>query len=796
MEGLLIVRFIGWFVSRLILLTDRVRDYFIEHRRFGIALIVALVIVFGYFNWIAERGGILEDPILNKEDIYYQSNRYVEENTEFADSFKVGIKCPDGITMDVLERLIYWTDALREEFGDSVISLSAGIPDTRVIDDTVYIDPYLTRGNLDGIDIGKWKGYIRNDPAYGLLVELDWSAFFIIIMLERGYNDTDVLWRVAELLEDRSISWLEMLWKTDITPKDPDLIVAGWPVGRGLLYQILNVDMVKGIAFGLFFVFFLFWLILRCWKQSLVSALLVLVGMEWMRGTIGLFNIVGLDMAVLGGPIRERVYILSALSVCIVQGVSFSLHKFETYNRTGNWRSAKKVDTLIFNTAAISFFGFITLWSFEVRSIRELGLLSAFAVMYLLMLATVFIPSFGFMKPKRFEGTCAGRYSLSIRKLSYGCAWLARLDPRGYLALTGGLVILALGFICSGKLVVGTRPLEYLPGTMPYRASEYLNQEGRSGFAPLSIYVESAGGDIHDPRFIRAVSDFQWRIRERSRVVFSIVDYAQKLSMKLHGKSLPETREHVEDVFSYLEDGTYPEVRHQLWTNTGVRTLAFVEMDNSIEIGRFNKFVAGLGKEYASLRVYAFGDAALYPGEDKYITEGKPKNAGWSEIVVAVFCMGLIALKSRRLHSRRLSSGIGGFIMSLPFIFASAVTFLLMMALRIPLDVATAMITALAINASIDFSIYYVDAYQEALVRADKDGAIAIAMMDKGEIIINDILLNSVCFFPLIFSRFIPISRLGWMMVVMITACGIGSLVIMPSVLRYAVDRDSKRKEG
>jgi predicted RND superfamily exporter protein len=117
-----------------------------------------------------------------------------------------------------------------------------------------------------------------------------------------------------------------------------------------------------------------------------------------------------------------------------------------------------------------------------------------------------------------------------------------------------------------------------------------------------------------------------------------------------------------------------------------------------------------------------------------------------------------------------------------------------MMWLDIPLDVATAIITALAINASVDFAIYYVIAYMDALTKTDRDNAIILTMKGKGEIIINDIVLNAACFSPLIASSFTPISRLGWMMVVMIIACGIGSLVVMASLLRVAVDFSFKGK--
>jgi predicted RND superfamily exporter protein len=786
-KNLFIIRYLGFVFDKLALLTDRVREYFIEHRKTGLCLFIVFLGVFSYGNIITKKGGILDNAILDKDDPYYQSNQYVRGKYKFADSFKVGIKCPEGITKAALNRLIIWTEGFQEEFGDSVVSLSAGLPDTRIVEGVIYTDPYITREMLETLDIEGWKREIRDDPAFGFLVERDWSCLHIIINLEGGYDDTETLWRVAELVEEREISWFERwFWKTDIHPKDSNILVAGWPVGRGLLYQILNFDMITRMGGGVFCIFLLFRIVLGCWLQAGFSTLIVLFSMWFMRGSIGIFNLLGADI-VMGVPIRERVYILAALTVCIVQGVSFSLHKFEAYNRTGNWHEAKKVDNLIFNTAAISFFGFITLWSFEVRSIREMGLLSASGVFYLFIMATVFIPSLGFMKPEVVK-VSADRYARFIRKISDVFARLAVINARIYIVITGSLVILAVVFILNGKLRVGTRPMEYLPGKMPHRTAEFLNQVGRSGFAPLSIVVEpSDGGDIYDPGFIKRLSDFQESLYEKgSRNVISIIDYAKKLSLQLNGRGIA-TRSDAEDVFSYLEDGTYPEVRYQFWTKSGIRVLASIEMDDSIVIGRFNDSVVELGKEYPELAVFPCLDGALYPREDKYIREGKPKNAGGGEFVVVFFCILLIAQKSRMLRSKLLSPGWGGFIMSVPFVFASAVTFLLMMALKIPLDVATAMITALAINASVDFSIYYVDAYLEALLKNDKDSAVAVAMRDKGEIIINDMLLNSVCFFPLVFSSFIPISRLGWMMIVMIIACGIGSLVIMPSILRYAV---------
>jgi predicted RND superfamily exporter protein len=108
--------------------------------------------------------------------------------------------------------------------------------------------------------------------------------------------------------------------------------------------------------------------------------------------------------------------------------------------------------------------------------------------------------------------------------------------------------------------------------------------------------------------------------------------------------------------------------------------------------------------------------------------------------------------------------------------------------LRIPLDQATACTTALAINASVDFGIYLVADYQTALRNGhDLDGALYYALADRGRIITVDIVLNAICFAPLMLSSFLPVARLGWLVIVMLIACGVGALLIMPALLPWCV---------
>jgi predicted RND superfamily exporter protein len=128
--------------------------------------------------------------------------------------------------------------------------------------------------------------------------------------------------------------------------------------------------------------------------------------------------------------------------------------------------------------------------------------------------------------------------------------------------------------------------------------------------------------------------------------------------------------------------------------------------------------------------------------------------------------------------------------MSVPFLFATPLMALLVITMKIPLDVSTAAITALAINASVDFAIYFVDAFQEGLAQeGEMTAALMFALDTNGKIILEDMLLNTLCFAPLLTFHFLPIRQLGWMMGFMLMACALGTLLFMVALLPFEVNR-------
>jgi predicted RND superfamily exporter protein len=519
--------------------------------------------------------------------------------------------------------------------------------------------------------------------------------------------------------------------------------------------------------------------------------------------------------------VRERIATLLVYTNCIVQGVSFVLHKFESYHHADHhaethatpvahrWLRAMRSDDLIAGTGLIAIFGFATLYSFQVLSIREFGILSAIAVCYQLVLVTVFMPAAHTLlrshsaeahaPDKHRPSRSAAAFQRGLDALATACTRLATCrSPRGTAILWGsvtlGLVVAAALLIVVGrKLPVKMRPLDFIHGTLAERTALFLNEPNRIGFDVISFLVEPADGasDIYDPGFLQAAVTFEDQLRQATgaREIASIIDNVHRISAESLRKPLPATRAEARTVFNLIEGDLDPTVARQLYYPQGFRLSTSYKGDDTNTMGAIVDGVLGLAREHPTLRVSSFGKTAITPQVDDYVRWGKPVNLFTSQLVVIAFCLAGVWLRNRRArqHGRDLTLHLsplgGGIMMSAPFLFATALMALVMMAFQAPLNAVTASITALAINASVDFAIYYAAAYQDGLVATGSHtGAIRHATTHKGRLVVEDMLLNTVCFIPLILSRFSPIRDVGWIMMAMLPACAFGSVVIMPAL--------------
>lgn len=205
----------------------------------ALLVFLCLNLLFAWGNVLTRKGGILDgEAILNPEDPIRQMAHYVtgkgSEGFEGQEVVSFIISFPSGIrTITDLQKIWHLTEELKSAFGQRVVSLSE-IPHYQDTGEVLLDDPHITPALFaDGrFDLATWKERVRHDPTvYGLLVgrHFDWAA--VVRYLPPEYDEITEFRRTVEFLEGRKIPWWEWLWKIDIFPRDPQLMVGGWSIG-------------------------------------------------------------------------------------------------------------------------------------------------------------------------------------------------------------------------------------------------------------------------------------------------------------------------------------------------------------------------------------------------------------------------------------------------------------------------------------------------------------------------------------------------------------------------------------
>lgn len=802
-------------ISEIQVRQDSVQDYhgrqipfhqwLLNYPRTVLFVFVGITLPCLWGNLRLQKGSVIEDnAIVNLTDPLRQMHHYVlaKQREGFDAGEAISFLLHGGLhARDDLTQVEQWTRRVEQKFGEGVLSL-AKVSAYQDTGESLRDEPYITPETLASptFDMAQWQTQVARDGSiYGPLVGRDFSWTSVVRYLPPGADEIKEFRRTVAFLEDREIPEWEWLFKRDIIPTDKNIGVGSWVIGRGLIDQGLNVDMLTLTSLGVLLALPIFWAVFGSLSSTALAAgMFLLAGVVWTRGAMGLMP-----------EMHERMYSLLVYASVIVQGTSFALHKISAFQSSTAhdarqaWQEARKVDGMIATTAFIAIVGFATLWTFDLQPIRELGLGAAVGTAGLLLLTVVMTPAVGLlagMRPFGRRTPRQNRLALVVQRrldaLITACTrlvmWLAT-GPRPWvlIAVLSGLFLTVAALFHSGGILSYTRPVKFLRGTFLEQSAGLLNQPGQPGFSGLGILVEPAqGGDGKNPRFLQRAWELQAALEKLPRVreVSSVLATLHKIAQESWKKPFPATPEEVDAAFVLLESRQAPTVQRHLYYSGGVRISLSFGDEPSTAVGELIQSILTLARlDFPELKVNTFGRATLYPAVDAYIREGKVSNVFTSQILIAMLCGVLLYWRNRQLTGQYLCPIRGGVVMAVPLFFSTMVIGILMWRLKIPLDMATAAIGALAINAATDFSLYFAMTYQRALASLSPLEALHSAMREEGRVIVADCLLNTVCFMPLVTSHFLPVQGVGWMMGVLLITCALGTLLFMAALLPRCV---------
>ena len=791
-----------------------------ENVRAGIslALFAVILILVALGNFHAPAGSIMENPITDPEDPYRAMDAKARALFDGTDPVRITLAFPKGIAdADGLANIRAHHEYYERMFAGSAVYSLANMPHYHLTEEELRTPKYTDGADVvfapNGVfNITRWKERVSADGGvFGKLIARDFSLVSFFIFPPVGQEEMETFRQVVAALESKPCSASCIFFKSDIYPRDPDVGVAGWVVGRGIINGGLHYEILKLVSLGILLAWFAFYFYTRSARQALLASVAVVgVSVFAARGSIGLLHLMGFG-------IKESIFMLLAYAAAIVQSTSFSLRFFAAYNSVRReypmlpqgevWRRARErvARSMLFITV-LAVAGFGSLYTFSVSSIREMGIVAAIGAVNAFVLAVLIVPALHRITGGESAGESgvASRFERLCGMMAMRAVRFAVLVPiRFRLVVFGGGMMAAAGVaLCValfGGLAIGTKPLELTRGTIVERTADALNKEGASGFDAMQFFViparkrEADTQALHDYVFVVDAWAFARDVQTARdvREVGSVLHSVAEVSLNGYGRGFPTEERQLSSIMSSDIGSLDASVRNEMYNENGFRLSVFTPADSSRGFERLVSGVLEIAQKHTEIRVLPFGPLSQYPWVDNYIILGKPLNVAVSQaVVIALYILWLYAqfgstMRSRYGVGRTVSfASRGGVVMSVPLFFASAAIILLMEATGIPLDIATACIGALAINAACDFSVYMTEAYYRHIARgvSHEEALMRAAKEDGGEVV-GDALLNVINFLPLLLSVFPPIVRLGGVMIAMLFFAVVGALVVMPALL-------------
>ncbi len=470
--------------------------------------------------------------------------------------------------------------------------------------------------------------------------------------------------------------------------------------------------------------------------------------------------------------------VTSIIPVMIIAlGSSYGIHLLERYFSVSPQQRNQALSLVVKPIALAgltSAIGFGTLAVFKIISLREFGLFAALGIIFMLIYILIFCPALlAVLPPTQKPGKGLGFFEQLTESCLVGIKKIIQ-HPRLVWLVSGILLVLAL--VGMSQLQVGSNPTKFFPADHPVRLTSELFDREFKGTGVIEVMFECQTTDcVLQPQNLEQIWQFQKYAAGLPSVGYtdSIIDALIYINKTLNQQeSVPRSFALVSqylllyamdttvDLGTYL-DGSHQKLKVTIWMNiddSQVIEQNYEQMKNYLATNFPPELTAKFG-----------GENMEWISQNKYIVTGKIVNIICSIIIIWLVCA--LVFRSWRL----------GVLAIAPLTYSTILVFGLMGWLGIRLDLASCILTSVTVGVGVDFSIHYLNRLLEK--KPDKrflQEMISLTNYQAGKPILFDALSNILGFTVLLFSSFTPIRDFGWLIVLTMVVCSVGTLVFLP----------------
>jgi len=690
---------------------DYIASRILRNRVFLLVLVL-LFTIFMSFQWKNMRFTFTEANLLpDDHEVNIQYKSFLDKFGEEGNLVVLGFKDKNFFTE---KNIRAWEKFVADIKKDKAVELTLSIEDLKVLSkDTIAqkfkLVPFINNDSIsDAYLKAKEKEFYNDLPFYeGMLFNKETGAVRFAIYMDKKIVNTKARKDFIEkYLSDEKIAAFEK--ETGI-----DLRVSGMPYIRTLNAKSIidEIGLFVGAALGITSLLFFFFF--RSVRATLISMFVVVIGVMWSFGTLGLLNY---EITVLTAIIPPLIIVIG-IPNCI-----FLINKYqqEIKNHGNKAKSLQRVISKVGNATLLTNLttaaGFGTFIFTDSTLLKEFGIVASLNIVFLFFLCLIIIPIVYSYMPAPKEKHLA---HLGKNYMASFINWIENTIRHHRVAVFSTAIgLLVLGIIGIYQIKVSGSIIEDMPKKTGFYKDILFYEKEFDGVMPLEIVINTKRpkGALKSVT-LKRIEELQETIEEIPELSkpVSIVNLV-KYSKQAYYNGNPEfyelpTRQEEAFILSYIKNST----------KKGNENMLKSYVDSTGQYARITTFMRDIGTDKMEKIEERLQDRInhIFPKEryevsltgKAYVFEKGTHYLIDNLVQSLLFAIVLISL----LMAYMFRSFKMIIVSLLPNILPLVMTAGLMGYLGIPIKPSTILVFSIAFGISVDDTIHFLAKYRQEL---------------------------------------------------------------------------------
>lgn len=360
-----------------------------------IAIIILLGLISVFFGYQARKVQFSYEPAVlvpKTDSVLVEFNQYREIFGEDMNVVVVGIEDPYFFQLDHFNNWLDLIDSLKKLYGiQDVFSITEAYNIEKNNEERKFeIVQLVEERPSSQEEVDQIEALVKSLPFYeNAIYNLDSHTFLILVTLDKE--------KLISSARKNMISSIEKTTKYFAAKNNLKIHFSGLPFYRVRAGEILDREMYMFVLLAILITALLLYMFFRSFKVVAFSILIVLIGVVWAFGFMGL---IGYHITILTAVIPPVIIVIG------IPNSIFLLNKYHIeYRRHGNkiralQRVIQKIGAATFLTNLTTAAGFGTFMLTSTRILREFGLVASVNIMGIYILSLCLIPIiFSYLAP-------------------------------------------------------------------------------------------------------------------------------------------------------------------------------------------------------------------------------------------------------------------------------------------------------------------------------------------------------------------------------------------------------------